>query len=107
LPTPTTTYARIIYVAQGEDALGNNQTLTAADKAALAGKTWQQVFMEIKARAFSTGKSRFRGVTFHKSTQKWVTRICSTQKKFWVGYWFTEEEAARAYDAAARCINGR
>jgi hypothetical protein len=97
-------------VAEGEAALGNNQTLTAADKAALAGKTLLQVWQEIKAtggHAFSTGKSRFRGVGFHKGSNKWRCNIRSSGKLLEVGKWQTEEEAAHAYDAAARRINGR
>jgi hypothetical protein len=110
LPTSTTTHTRIIYVAEGEDALGNNQTLTAADKAALAGKTLQQVWLEIKATggmAFSTGKSRFRGVSFNKNESKWWTRFRVAGKLFLSGKWLREEEAARAYDAASRRIHGR
>jgi hypothetical protein len=107
---PFQTLHRLIYVAEGEHALGNNQTLTAEDKAALAGKTLEQVWQEIKAtggQAVSTGKSRFRGVSFHKHRAKWQVNIRVSGKLHMLGRWVNEEDAARAYDAAARLINGR
>jgi hypothetical protein len=110
-PSPTTTHTRLIYVAEGEDALGNNHTLTAADKAALAGKTLQQVWLEMKAagKAFSSGMSRFRGVGFDKRLQKWraTVSVKALGSKVTLGRWLIEEEAAHAYDAAARRIYGR
>ncbi|WIA42048.1 hypothetical protein OEZ86_009336 [Tetradesmus obliquus] len=100
---------RVIYVAEGEHALGNNQTLTAEDKAALAGKSLEQVWREIKATgggAFSRGKSRFRGVNLYTAKTKWRARVSCAGKQSRVGDWLTEQEAARAYDAAARRIHG-
>jgi hypothetical protein len=97
-------------VAEGEDALGNNQTLTAAVKAELAGKTLQQVWLEIKATGrstFSFGKSRFRGIYFKQGNQKWQARLWVASTRQSLGFWRTEEQAARAYDAAARRIHGR
>ena len=47
--------------------------------------------------------SQFKGVTFHKPTQKWRALIVkSTKTSTTLGYFLTEIEAAKAYDAAAR-----
>ncbi len=47
------------------------------------------------------GKSRFKGVTWDSSNDRWRAVIRVHGKKIHVGYFRDEEEAARAYDAAA------
>lgn len=50
--------------------------------------------------------SQYRGVTFDKRRQKWVTFIKSGKKQITVGSFACEEVAAAAYDIYARAIYG-
>lgn len=45
-----------------------------------------------------TGSSRFRGVSWYKPTKKWRVKV---GKNGFVGYYSTEEEAARIYNEKA------
>jgi hypothetical protein len=51
-------------------------------------------------RKFAIGASRFKGVTLKRG--RWCAAIRRLGKAHHIGYYGTEEEAARAYDAAAR-----
>ena len=53
------------------------------------------------------GPSRYRGVVWHKSNSKWEARIYENGKQRFLGYFTSEEEAARVYDEAALRIGGR
>ena len=46
--------------------------------------------------------SRYKGVTFKKETGRWDAQIRVEGKKLHLGYFATEEAAARAYDEAAK-----
>jgi hypothetical protein len=54
-------------------------------------------------KASGRGKSRFKGVSLRdRGRRRWVAYIHLDRRWRGLGSYFTEEEAARAYDAAAR-----
>jgi hypothetical protein len=53
-----------------------------------------------------TRRDGFKGVWFRKDTGKWAAEISPCRKKISLGSFLSEEEAARAYDAAARLHYG-
>lgn len=56
-------------------------------------------------RTWSNGKqptSRYKGVSLHRQSGKWRAQLYIDHKLYCLGYHATEEQAARAYDAAAR-----
>ena len=61
----------------------------------------------LQRTASGGGPSRFRGVIWHKSNSKWEGRIYDNGKQRFLGYYTSEEEAARVYDEAAARITGR
>lgn len=52
------------------------------------------------------GASRFKGVTRHKQCNAWVAEIQAHKKRRYLGFFKSEADAARAYDAAARELHG-
>lgn len=51
---------------------------------------------------WTTNSSGFRGVSWDKGRNKWQAKIKVNQKQLHLGRFNTAEEAAQAYDAAAR-----
>ncbi len=58
--------------------------------------------MANRRKTKSKTTSNFRGVCFKKETSRWVAQIQYAHKKMALGYFDSEIEAARAYDAAAK-----
>jgi hypothetical protein len=59
-----------------------------------------------RIRLKSGTSSRYRGVTWNKASQKWQAGIKCNLKSTHLGLFESEEEAARAYDRAAREMFG-
>jgi hypothetical protein len=53
-------------------------------------------------RASRKGSSRFKGVHWVPENKCWMARICVNKQQMRLGRFKNEEEAARAYDRAAR-----
>lgn len=53
-----------------------------------------------------TGSSRFKGVCWDKSRQKWTCSIAKSGKSIHIGRFIDEIEAAKAYDIKAKDLHG-
>jgi len=73
--------------------------LVPADAASIAAEA---------SRGFkATTSSRFRGVAFYRRKRRWMAYIHTDGRRIHLGYFLHEEEAAEAYDKAARRFHGR
>lgn len=64
--------------------------------------TRQQNTQSQPKRRINNGTSRFKGVSYERRRGWWVAQICLDYKTKYLGSFHNEEEAARAYDRAAR-----
>ena len=51
--------------------------------------------------------SKYKGVSFNKKRQKWSTEIMANKKKYFLGYFSSEKDAALAYNKKSEEINGK
>ena len=54
-----------------------------------------------------TGKYRYKGIKFHKRNRGFVAYVTANGRTYYAGCGKTQEDAARAYDAAARRLHGK
>lgn len=66
-----------------------------------------QSALQSESSKFSQGTSAYRGVSHEKSRRKYTAFIRIQSKSVRLGSFDTEEDAAHAYDDAARRIRGR
>ncbi len=66
--------------------------------------TCQQNQQNQKPRSNTT--SKFKGVCFRQREQKWIAKISENHKQIHLGYFDTEEEAARVYRKKAKELYG-
>jgi len=57
-------------------------------------------------RRHRDGASRYKGVSWYAARSKWTAQITLQGRKRHLGYFSVEEDAARAYDVAARKHHG-
>lgn len=57
-------------------------------------------------RPYTGGTSALKGVSWHLRVKKWRAQIKINGKKLHLGYYSTEEDAAKAYDSAALRFHG-
>lgn len=50
--------------------------------------------------------SKFKGVSWHKPSNKWVAKICKNRKMYHIGYFDDEKKAAQAYNNMALIMFG-
>lgn len=57
-------------------------------------------------RKWGNTSSKFKGVNFDKRSGKWRVQIMANWKRTCIGYFTSEDDAARAFDAKAKELHG-
>lgn len=60
----------------------------------------------MRNRKKQDGSSKYKGVTWYKKLGKWSVRITHEEKRKFLGYFYSEESAALAYNKAAKEFYG-
>lgn len=60
----------------------------------------------INRRMMKSNKSGYRGVSYHKLSEKWRVQISLEGRKFWFGLYNSPEEAAFIYNQVAPQLHG-
>jgi hypothetical protein len=83
-----------------------NVGLSGADKAELDSISLEAL-METHKKPFSTGSSLYRGVSWNNRDKRWIAQSQFRGMNRHLGCFLLEEDAAHAYDRAAKEICGR
>jgi hypothetical protein len=83
-----------------------NVGLSDAEKTELSSISLEALLATRKG-VFSSGVSLYRGVSWHKRKQNWLATISIRRKTKNLGCFSLEEDAAKAYDRAAKYEHGR
>ena len=96
---------RVLFVLDRDDEMQIG--LQPEEKQQLQGISLEQLLSAFRAESitFSKGSSAYRGV--HVCGQKYCAKISTQGKRIGIGYFDSEEDAAHAYDNAARRLHGR
>lgn len=98
---------RALFVLNREDEM--QVGLTSEETQQLQDVSLQQLLSATQAESskFSRGSSAYRGVSHWEKRGKYRAYITNQGKRLHLGYFDTEEDAAYAYDKAARHFQGR
>jgi hypothetical protein len=58
-------------------------------------------------RKKQSGSSKYKGVYWNKANRRWHVQLQMNKKKIWLGYYETETEARKAYEAGVGKFFGR
>jgi hypothetical protein len=99
-------HQEIIEVPQGMVTDHINHDGMDNTKANLRPATYSQNLYHRKKRSGAI-YSKYKGVHWHKLHKKWAGRITFEKKTIHLGYFYSESEAAKAYDDAAKKYHGQ
>lgn len=57
-------------------------------------------------KRYANASSKYKGVRFYNVTNKWISRIGINRERIHIGYYATEEAAAKAYNNKAKELFG-
>jgi hypothetical protein len=108
----TTMLTRAVAERMGLDCSGQidhvNRNTLDNQRANLRAASRSQNGANSKKRVFrgQIATSIYKGVSWYKRQKKWIASIREDDKLRFLGYYSSEEDAARAYDTAATRIHG-